>query len=63
MSAVAVKMQKSHLSLLTQIPYYEFSCSYSLLLSATPDPAEHVLIGLGAPRGSIYIASKYVHES
>jgi len=49
------------LARLTQIPYYEFSCSYSLILSATPEPAEQVLIGLGAPRDLIFIASNYVH--
>jgi len=50
------------LALLAQIPYYEFSCSYSLLLLATPEPPNQVLIGLGAPRGPILIVSKYVHE-
>lgn len=60
--AVVVKRKESLSALPTQIPYYEFSCSYSLLLSSTPEAANQVLIGLGAPRGPVFIASKYVHK-
>jgi len=38
------------------------SAAVCLLLSATPEHVEQVLIGLGAPHGPICIASKYVHE-